>query len=202
MNKSILTLLNRDLTFIAYQKQRTGRIGKLKGVLSPSFICTAIYRIGHSLHRVGIPVLPKLFWWLNIILFSSDIDHRAKLYAALYFPHPLAIVIGHQVQIYGSAKIMQGATLGGNLGSTALVEGECISQPKINGNVFIGPNSMVVGPIELTGKLFVGGMVMVSRSINGEGVVGKKALFALENSHRRELGVEQLQSTNEQISVR
>lgn len=187
MNKSIVTLIKNDLKFIAAQKCRNGRTGLLKGILSPSFICSFIYRVSHLLHCWGIPIIPKVFWWINIWLFSSDIDYRAKLYCAIYMPHPLGIVIGHQAMMNGTVKIMQGVTIGGNLGAKKLINSRMTGQPVFSGNIFVGPNSAVLGPVELTGQLFVGALNIISSSFEGNGLIYKNELRELKPEHVKEL---------------
>jgi serine acetyltransferase len=189
MKKPLLSLLKADLSFINQQKSRVGRMAGLASVLSPSFICTVLYRLSHSLVLMHIPVLPRLIWWINFLLFKVDIDQRARLYCALYMPHPTGIVIGQGTRINGHAKIMQGVTMGGNLGQTKKINGGISSQPHVNGRIFIGINAIVVGPIELHGHLFISPNTIVAKDIEQDGWVTSKDIRTLSDAHKHELGL-------------
>jgi serine acetyltransferase len=99
------------------------------------------------------------------LFFKVDIDQRAKLYGALYFPHSMMIAIGRSVQLSGSAKIMQGVTLGSNLGKKIIRDnGNEVEQPIFKGRCFIGINSCVLGPVTICGQVFIAPSALVSKS--------------------------------------
>lgn len=191
MKDVILKQLSSDLRFINTQKGRSGFLATLKSLLAPSFICTFLYRCSHSLTCLRIPILPRLFWWVNFLLFKVDIDQRARLYCSLYMPHPMNIVIGSDTRIEGSVKIMQGTTIGGNLGEQQAVDGKTRTQPTISGRCFIGINAIVVGPISLTGNLFIGPNAIIAKSHQGDHWLSGKAEKVLSPAHLNELGISQ-----------
>ena len=188
MGKNIFKLLNSDINFIRkYKPVNTNIFIYFKCLVSPSFICVFLYRISHLLHCFRIPLLPRLFWWINFILFKVDIDQRARLYGSLYLPHPMMIVIGHKVEMYGSAKIMQGVTLGGNLGRKVLVGDNYIEQPLIDSNIFIGINTIIIGPVYLKGKLFIASNSCVTKNVEDVFVYENNKSKNLRNYHLKEL---------------
>lgn len=189
MGTKMFKLLFADLKFIAmFKSDNVNWLTLIKSSLSPSFICTFIYRLAHFFHCLSVPLLPRIIWWLNFILFKVDIDQRAKLYGALYFPHPMMIVIGCSVQLNGSAKIMQGVTLGGNLGKSVITAGGSkIDQPEINGRCFIGINSCVVGPIVISGQVFIASSALTSKDAKDTIIFGNNKYRELLDEHKKEL---------------
>lgn len=106
--------------------------------------------------------------------------------------HPTGIVIGEHVQSSRTSrlKIMHGATVGEDLGRKRSEHGAIFYQPYFNGAVFLGINSIVIGPIELIGDIFIASNAVVNKSI-GSGVYygansGRKEL---QQQHRLELRI-------------
>ena len=177
-----------DLKSISYYK--TGDIsvkGCIRGMLSPSFICVCFYRLSHALYLIKVPLFPRLVWWFNYIFFKVDIDQRCKLYGAVYLPHPMMIVIGKDVCLYGAAKIMHGVTLGGSLGKLLNSDSGIISQPIIKGSFFFGINVTVLGPVLLKGKIFILSNTLVTKNITGNWVVGNNLEKNLAKKYENEL---------------
>ncbi len=75
MPKNIFNLLSKDLTYIAkYKSSNSTTFSYVKAVLSLSFVCISFYRISHFLHQIKVPLIPRLIWWFNFILFKVDLD--------------------------------------------------------------------------------------------------------------------------------
>lgn len=159
-----------------------------KTLLCPSFIVLSIYRFGHLLNTMKIPILPKICWWINYVFFSVDIDIRAKLWGGIYMPHPIGIVIGQGVIIMGDTKILHGATLGGNLGKKAEYDGNIITQPVLIKGGLIGINSVIAGPVIITGKVFVSANSIITGSVGEDAFlydINKKK--NLQSLHKAEM---------------
>ena len=189
MKQNWISLLKQDVAFIVYHKGTKGRLRAFKALLSPSFICTFIYRLAHLLVAFRVPLLPRLLWWINLVIFGVDIDQRAKLYGALYLPHPMNICIGQHVTLIGSAKIMQSVTLGGNLGKHKQCNQVTITQPVLKGRFFIGISSIIAGPVSLTGNIFIAAQQIVSKDIDNDALYFQQQHLPLKTEHLKELGV-------------
>lgn len=178
-----------DLAFIAKCKSinKNNVTSLARCSLSPSFICSTIYRLSHQLHKLKIPLLPKLLWWVNFLLFKVDLDHRAKLYGGIYMPHPMGIVIGDGVYSKGNVKFMQGCTLGGNLGRFEEVEGKIIRQPQIFSNSFIGINSQLLGPLVFKENIFVAPNSTITKAFGAGLLYGVNEQKPLCHVHIQEL---------------
>ena len=99
----------------------------------------------------------------------------------------MMIVIGKDVKVRGTAKIMQGVTIGGNLGKTEIIENEVFTQPVIHGSVFIGANSLIFGPIWLTGRVFVSAQAVCSKNFENSLIFGTNQSRATLQQHENEL---------------
>lgn len=190
MGTNLVKLLLNDLKFITKHKSNKVSIVKCtKSALSPSFICTFIYRLAHFFYCIKFPLVPRFLWWLNFLLFKVDVDHRAKLYSSLYFPHPVGIVIGHEVYaLNGSLKIMQGVTIGGNLGKRENIDNYgYIQQPILLGRIFIGINSILVGPIVIGDEVFIASASIVSKSAEQKLIYSVNNYHEIKNEHQKEL---------------
>lgn len=185
---SLKRLVAEDIKTIRFYKNKKNNIIHTTiCTLSPSFICTTLYRLSHALHLLKLPVLPRVIWWLNFLLFKVDIDQRCKLYGGIYLPHPMCIVIGEHVSLDGYAKIMQGVTIGGNLGKISCQGAQPQYQPKIEGEIFVGSNSIVVGPINISGKVFVSANSIVSEDFNNTIIYASNKCRELDIDHEAEL---------------
>ena len=184
----LLELISADIDVVRFFKGLPPTaLGKARCMASPSFVCTTIYRVAHALCAGNVPLLPRVLWWLNFLLFKVDLDQRAKLYGGLYLPHPMMIVIGKGTQLRGAAKIMHGATLGGSLGRKRAYADAVVDQPVLNGRFFIGINALIAGPVVLSGDVFVSPSSVVSRDFNNVCVYGANQAKSLNDALTMEL---------------
>jgi serine O-acetyltransferase len=142
MNYNFFNYIVSDWKF--YSKAKKSR---LKPLLDITFFAVIIFRISQFISIIRIPLFPKLFWLVNRILFSIDIDPRANLGPGFRIVHGIGLVIGHQVISEGNLTVYQGVTLGGNNWHTTYYNGQKILQPFIGFNVTIYTNSIIVGPV-------------------------------------------------------
>ncbi|ROV56455.1 serine acetyltransferase [Vibrio ponticus] len=101
--------------------------------------------------------LAAVFTMLNRLLFSIYISPRAKLDPTTTFCYQgLAIVIGGEVSIGKRVEIAQGVTLGGRFTTPCDRDGKIQHWPIIGDNVFIGPNSVIIGPVSIGNEVIIG----------------------------------------------
>ena len=155
-----------DLLYTMKYKGENRTLAFVKGIMSGSFIVMFVYRLSHVINNLRIPIIPKLLWWLNFIIFKVDIDYRAVFQGGVYMPHPMNIVIGDGVYIKGNIKIMHSVTIGGNLGKVSTFNGQLIKQPHFLEGGFLGINAIIAGPIILKSKVFISANSLVSKSFD------------------------------------
>jgi serine O-acetyltransferase len=103
----------------------------------------------------------KLIYYLSLILTKTDVPYTAKIYGGLIFPHEKCIIIHPHCIIGKNVTIMQGATIGGNLGKKKNNR----TSPKIGENVFIGPGAKILGPVEIGKNSIIGANTVITKDI-------------------------------------
>lgn len=109
----------------------------------------------------GVPLLPKLLTYLNIVLFGIEVTPRCQIGPGIFFPHTFGIVIG-ALKIGRNVTVYQGATLGAKDLDMKFDPG---LRPTVGDNVIIGSGSKILGGIRIGDNVIVGANAVVLRSI-------------------------------------
>ena len=78
----------------------------------PGFYAVMIYRLSHVMHRLDIPVLPRVVSEYAHSQTGIDIHPGATIGPRFYIDHGTGIVIGETTVIGRNVKLYQGVTLG------------------------------------------------------------------------------------------
>jgi serine O-acetyltransferase len=133
----------------------------------PRFLPIVLCRVSRAAMLGGVPVLPELLTYLNIVLFGLEVSPRCELGPAIFFPHPSGTVIGAW-RIGSNATIFQGVTLG----AKALDMGfDCRLRPTVGDNVVLGAGSKVLGGIHIGDNVTVGANSVVLDSVGANSLV-------------------------------
>jgi serine O-acetyltransferase len=126
-------------------------------------------RVSRAALLSGIPALPQLLGYLNLVLFGLEVAPRCEIGPGIFFPHPSGTVIGSW-HIGSNVTIFQGVTLG----SQKLDMGfDSSLRPEIGDDVVIGAGAKILGGIRIGSHVTVGANAVVVDSIeNGCTVVG------------------------------
>lgn len=123
-----------------------------------------LYRIGHALHRRGVPLLPKLLKVINFFLFNSMVPPECHIGKGSYFGHRgIGVVIHPRAHIGDRVLIGQGITIGGSMGE---------GPPTIGNDVWIGPGARLLGDITVGSNCVIGANAVVTRSIPDNSIAG------------------------------
>lgn len=123
-----------------------------------------LYRIGNALHRMGIPVLPKLVAWTNRLLFACMIPSSAELGKRVVLGYwALGIVIHKDAKLGDDCWIMQNVTIGRKSGEPGV--------PRLGKNVAVGAGAVVLGDIEIGDHCVIGANSVVNQSFPARCVV-------------------------------
>lgn len=118
--------------------------------LNPCFHSVCLYRFSNFFYNIHLPILAKIIWYLNRVIFCVDIDYRANLAGGLVIKHGVGIVIGRYVTSEGNLTIYQGVTIGGNREKTRVYMEKILYQPQIESDVVIYTDAKLFGPIVIT----------------------------------------------------
>lgn len=125
-----------------------------------------IFNLSRSLHLKGVPLLPKLLWMANRVVFSCDLPYTADIDPSVTFAHNgLGVVINGKCRIGANTLILQNVTLGGNMGKKKEFEGQMISSPMIGNNVIIGAGAKILGPVSIGNNSKIGAGAVVLQDV-------------------------------------
>jgi serine O-acetyltransferase len=109
----------------------------------------------------GIPIVPQLLTYLNILLFGLEVTPRCEIDPGIFFPHTSGPVIGAS-RIGSNVIVSQGVTLGAkklDMGFDSSV------RPEVGDNVILGAGCKVLGGIRIGDNVTVGVNSVVVDSI-------------------------------------
>jgi serine O-acetyltransferase len=146
---------------------RPGFGGLLRRLLHPRFLPIVLCRVSRAARLRGIPALPGLLTYLNIVLFGLEVTPRCEIGPGIFFPHPSGTVIGAW-RVGRNATILQGVTLGAQKMDLGFDSG---LRPEVGDNVLLGAGSKILGGIRIGDNVTVGANAVVVDSIEANRTV-------------------------------
>lgn len=137
-------------------------------VAYPGFTGILAYRISNRLHRLGLPIVPRIITEWAHALTGIDIHPGASIEVPFIIDHGTGIVIGETTKIGKNVRIYQGVTLG----ALAVVKGtEGKRHPTIEDNVILYANSTILGGNTVIGEnTIIGGNCFITKSVPSNSV--------------------------------
>ena len=136
------------------------------------FLPNVLYRTSRSAMLAGIPWLPHVLTYLNLVLFGLEITPRCEVGPGVFFAHTSGTVIG-------ASRIGKNATIfaGVNLGAKQLdMRFDPALRPVVGDNVVLGTGCKVLGPVQIAHDVIVGANAVVLHSVEPNAtVVGSPA---------------------------
>jgi serine O-acetyltransferase len=145
----------------------------------PGFYAITVYRIAHTLHALGVPLMPRIMSEHAHEVTGTDIHPGAEIGRSFFIDHATGVVIGETTSIGDNVKIYQGVTLGA-LSFPKDERGRVIKgikrHPTIEDNVTIYANATILGGDTVIGKgVTVAGNTFVTRSVDSDSLVASEA---------------------------
>jgi serine O-acetyltransferase len=136
----------------------------------PGFAATTVYRIAHTMLRLGVPFIPRMMTEWAHKQTGIDIHPGATIGDFFFIDHGTGVVIGETCEIGRHVKIYQGVTLGA-LSFPTDADGQLIRghkrHPTIEDRVVIYANATVLGGRTVIGHdSVIGSSVWVTRSVS------------------------------------
>ena len=123
------------------------------------------YRLAHTLHRWGVPVLPRLVSQLVRAITGVEIHPGAQLGRGIFIDHGMGVVIGETAVLGDNVTLFQGVTLGG----TGKERGK--RHPTVGHNVVVGTGAKVLGHITIGDNATIGANAVVIRDVPADATV-------------------------------
>ncbi len=133
----------------------------------PSIVAMTHHRIAHSLHLLGVPVIPRAISEMAHSKSGIDIHPGATIGAYFAIDHGTGVVIGETTIIGENVVVYQGVTLGAK-GFRFDENGNAINIPRhpiIEDNVRIYSNSSILGRITIGHNSVIGGNMWIDKDI-------------------------------------
>ncbi len=163
------------------------------------------YRIANFLHKLKIPIIPRLISQITRHITGFEIHPAARMGRGLFIDHGMGVVIGVTTIIGDDVTLYKGVTLGG----TGREKGK--RHPTIGNNVVIGTGAKVLGNISIGDNSYVGANAVVIKDIPPKSTVvgvpgritkqdGKKIDLSLDHVHILDPIMESIKELQKRVS--
>jgi serine O-acetyltransferase len=134
----------------------------------PGILAITQHRIAHELHKLSIPLIPRIISELAHAATGIDIHPGAEIGPSFFIDHGTGVVIGETCQIGARVRLYQGVTLGARSFSTDpdgfLVKG-LPRHPIIGDDVVIYAGATILGRVTIGEGAEIGGNVWLTRDV-------------------------------------
>lgn len=146
-------------------------------------IAGRIFNLSRRLYLYKVPLIPKILWAVNRIIFSCDLPFKANVDESVRFSHNgLGTVLNINCKIGRNTIILQHVTIGGNMGKTKIIDGFSTSAPIIGNNVICGVGAKILGPVKIGDNCIIGAGSVVLENIPDNSIaVGMPAKVIKKN---------------------
>jgi serine O-acetyltransferase len=126
------------------------------------------HRIAHELHRLRVPIVPRMIADLSRASTGIDIHPGAEIGGSFFIDHGAGVVIGETCAIGARVRIYQGVTLGargfpGDDGGVP-IKG-LLRHPIVEDDVVIYAGATILGRIRIGKGATIGGNVWITRDV-------------------------------------
>ena len=125
------------------------------------FLPNVLCRTSRAAMLAGIPVVPKLMTYLNLVLFGLEVTPKCEIGPGIFFAHPVGCVIGAW-RIGSNVTLFQGVGLGAKRTDMGFHRE---LRPEIGNNVILGAGCKVLGQCCVGDRVTVGANSLVLSSI-------------------------------------
>lgn len=141
----------------------------------PGIEAVSIYRIAHELHKLEIPLIPRLMTEIAHNKTGIDIHPGAQIGRSFFIDHGTGVVIGETCVIGDNVKLYQGVTLGA-LSFPKDEQGKVIRghkrHPTLENDVVVYANATILGGETVIGHhSVIGSSVWITSSVAPNTVV-------------------------------
>ena len=135
----------------------------------PGVAAVTVYRMAHELHRLGVPLIPRMMTEYANGKTGIDIHPGATIGRRFFIDHGTGVVIGETTQIGDGVKLYQGVTLGAlsfPRDETGQIVRDAKRHPTIEDDVVIYANATILGGKTVIGHhSVIGSSAWITRSI-------------------------------------
>lgn len=134
----------------------------------PGFTAVLHHRVAHELHRLGVPLVPRMISEEAHALTGIDIHPAARIGASFFIDHGTGVVIGETAVLGERVRIYQGVTLGAK-SFPKDAQGNPIKgvdrHPVVEDDVVIYAGATILGRVTIGRGSSIGGNVWLTCSV-------------------------------------
>lgn len=131
----------------------------LKAVISNrGFHALLFYRLSNWLWKRRIPLLPLILTRIIQIIYSIDIDWRARISGGVTIVHGVGLVIGEKASVGRGCKLYHRVTLG-------ISHSENDGFPQLEEDVLVGAGAKILGNVRLGKGCKIGANAVVLKDV-------------------------------------
>jgi serine O-acetyltransferase len=134
----------------------------------PGVLAITYYRLAHELHRLGVPLVPRMVTELAHSQTGIDIHPGAQIGERFFIDHGTGVVIGETAIIGRGIRMYQGVTLGA-LSFPADERGNPLKghprHPIVEDDVILYAGATILGRVTIGRGSVIGGGVWLTRSV-------------------------------------
>lgn len=142
----------------------------------PSVWAMTHHRVAHALHRLGVPLLPRMISELSHRQTGIDIHPAASIGSHFFVDHGTGVVIGETAVIGKHVKLYQGVTLGAKSFPRAedgtLVRG-IERHPIVGDHVVIYSNATILGRITIGEGARIGANLWITEDVPAGSILSR-----------------------------
>ncbi len=117
-----------------------------------------LHRLAHFLYRHKIPIIPKIIYYLQFLLFNSSVPYQVEIGKNTKFAYGgIGCVIHERVRIGDNCIVRQGITIGG--------KSKIYEVPVIGNDVYIGAGARILGNVHIGNNVVIGANAVVSKDV-------------------------------------
>jgi serine O-acetyltransferase len=135
----------------------------------PGVAAVTVYRMAHELHRLGVPLIPRMMTEYIKGKTGIDIHPGATIGKRFFIDHGTGVVIGETTRIGDGVKLYQGVTLGAlsfPRDETGQILRDAKRHPTIEDGVVVYANATILGGKTVIGHhSVIGSSAWITRSI-------------------------------------
>lgn len=134
-----------------------------------------LHRMAHALYVKKIPMLPKVIYYLEFLIFNSSVPYKCHIGKETKFAYGgIATVIHERAVIGKHCLIGQGVTIGG--------KSKQYEVPQIGDYVYISAGARIIGNVKIGNNVIVGANAVVTKDVPDHCIVaGVPAKIIREN---------------------
>lgn len=143
----------------------------------PAIRALTCYRFAHELHRLGVPLIPRIITEMAHSETGIDIHPAAQIGHHFTIDHGTGVVIGATCIIGAHVKLYQGVTLGAKsfpLDESGNPVKNIARHPILEDGVIVYSNATILGRITVGRGAVIGANVWLTESVDAETQVKRK----------------------------